>query len=117
MPAMRSSLKVASWNINSVRARIAIIEQFLVAEQPDILCLQETKVIDQDFPKEMFHRLGYTHIVLCGQRMHHGVAIISRVPLQEEGASRLAGQWRGAPSGRAAAQRHSAGECLCAGRR
>ena len=84
MLAMSSSLKVASWNINSVRARIEIVEQFLTQEQPDILCLQETKVIDCDFPRAMFLRLGYRHIILCGQRMHHGVAIISRVPLVEE---------------------------------
>jgi exodeoxyribonuclease-3 len=81
---MSSRLKIASWNINSVRARIEIIEQFLLQEQPDILCLQETKVVDCDFPKAIFQRLGYQHIILCGQRMHHGVAILSRVPLVEE---------------------------------
>ena len=49
MPIMASTLKIASWNINSVRARIPIVEQFLRAESPDILCLQETKVVDADF--------------------------------------------------------------------
>jgi exodeoxyribonuclease III len=78
------SLKIASWNINSVRARLAIVERFLQEEQPDILCLQETKVIDGDFPKPMFAKLGYKHMILCGQRMHHGVAILSRLPMQEE---------------------------------
>jgi exodeoxyribonuclease-3 len=81
---MSVSLKIASWNINSVRARIAIVEQFLRAEAPDILCLQETKVVDGDFPLEPFHRLGYTHNMLCGQRMHHGVAILSRIPCRED---------------------------------
>ncbi|MDP8911946.1 MAG: endonuclease/exonuclease/phosphatase family protein, partial [Pseudomonadota bacterium] len=81
---MPSMLKIASWNINSVRARIEIIEQFLRDVQPDILCLQETKVIDGDFPKAMFERLGYSHIVLCGQRMHHGVAIIGKLPMRED---------------------------------
>ena len=81
---MHSKLKVASWNINSVRARIAIVEQFLKAEQPDVLCLQETKVTDDLFPRELFVRLGYRHIMLCGQRMHHGVAILSRLPMREE---------------------------------
>jgi exodeoxyribonuclease-3 len=81
---MSPSLKIASWNINSVRARLAIIEQFLVQEQPDILCLQETKVMDSAFPRALFEQLGYTHILLCGQRMHHGVAIISKLPLVEE---------------------------------
>ena len=79
------SLKVASWNINSVRARLEIVERFLIEEQPDVLCLQETKVIDDIFPAEMFHRQGYVHRVLNGQRMHHGVAILSRLPLHEHG--------------------------------
>jgi exodeoxyribonuclease III len=79
-----TTLKIASWNINSVRARTAIIERFLVEHAPDIICLQETKVRDADFPKELFRRLGYAHIVTCGQPMHHGVATISRVPIAEE---------------------------------
>jgi len=78
------TLTVASWNINSVRARLPIVEKFLTEESPDILCLQETKVIDRDFPEELFRKLGYRHLILCGQRMHHGVAIVSRVPLHEE---------------------------------
>ncbi|SMF63605.1 exodeoxyribonuclease III [Allosphingosinicella indica] len=80
-PDPQSNLKIASWNINSVRARAGIVEQFLRTEQPDILCLQETKVMDDAFPRDLFQRLGYKHMVLCGQRMHHGVAILSRLPL------------------------------------
>jgi exodeoxyribonuclease-3 len=79
-----SLLTIASWNINSVRARLPIVERFLKEESPDVLCLQETKVVDGDFPIELCHSLGYDHLILCGQRMHHGVAIISRIPLQEE---------------------------------
>src|SRR5690606_3836556 len=74
---------IASWNINSVRARIGIVEKFLREEAPDILCLQETKVECSLFPPEMFKRLGYEHIVTHGQRMHHGVAIVSKVPLAD----------------------------------
>ena len=74
-------LRIASWNINSVRARAGIVAQFLVEEQPDILCLQETKVEDTLFPYDLFRGLGYDHILINGQRMHHGVAIISRVPI------------------------------------
>jgi exodeoxyribonuclease-3 len=76
-------LKIASWNINSVRARIGIVERFLKQEQPDILCLQETKAADDVFPAEDFRRMGYAHQRLHGQRMHHGVAIVSRVPLND----------------------------------
>lgn len=77
-------MKIASWNINSVRFRIGIVEQFLKQESPDILCLQETKVIDGDFPEAAFRALGYDHIIKHGQRMHHGVAILSRVPIVED---------------------------------
>lgn len=77
-------MKIVSWNINSVRFRLDIVERFLREATPDILCLQETKVIDGDFPLAAFRALGYRHHVLHGQRMHHGVAILSRVPIAED---------------------------------
>ncbi|MDP8994791.1 MAG: exodeoxyribonuclease III [Pseudomonadota bacterium] len=77
-------LKIASWNINSIRARTDLVERFLREESPDILCLQETKVVDCDFPEGLFRRLGYNHQILCGQRMHHGVAILSKLPMRED---------------------------------
>jgi exodeoxyribonuclease-3 len=77
-------VKIASWNINSVRFRLDIVERFLREAAPDVLCLQETKVIDTDFPADAFRALGYDHVILHGQRMHHGVAILSRVPIQED---------------------------------
>ncbi|MGF7171411.1 exodeoxyribonuclease-3 [Sphingobium xanthum] len=82
--AKTQTLKIASWNINSVRARLEIVERFLVEQQPDILCLQETKVINGVFPEGLFRRLGYNHLVLHGQPMHHGVAIISKVPMRDD---------------------------------
>jgi exodeoxyribonuclease III len=81
---MTAQLKIASWNINSVRFRMPIVERFLAEESPDILCLQETKAEDSVFPGTNFRDLGYTHIVTKGQKMHHGVAIISRIPLVED---------------------------------
>jgi exodeoxyribonuclease III len=81
---MTQTLKIASWNINSVRFRLDIVERFLTEEAPDILCLQETKAEDSVFPSAALRKLGYDHIVLKGQKMHHGVAIISRVPLSED---------------------------------
>ncbi len=81
---MSDTLKVVSWNINSVRARIDIVERFLKEEAPDVLCLQETKVRDDQFPEGAFRQLGYNHLVLNGQPMHHGVAMISRVPLHKD---------------------------------
>jgi exodeoxyribonuclease-3 len=81
---MAPTLKIASWNINSVRARMEIVERFLREEAPDVLCLQETKVEDGQFPGGMFQALGYVHQILRGQRMHHGVAILSRMAMREE---------------------------------
>lgn len=80
------AIRIATWNINSVRARADIVEQFLRTSQPDVLCLQETKVANDIFPHGLFEQLGYSHRILNGQRMHHGVATISRVPLE--------GAWR-----------------------
>jgi len=80
-----TKLKIASWNINSVRARATIVERLLDEEQPDILCLQETKAQDIVFPAALFADRGYVHHELNGQKMHHGVAILSRLPLKDSG--------------------------------
>ncbi len=81
---MPQNIKIASWNINSVRARLDIVTRFLSEEAPDILCLQETKVTDDVFPGGMFRQMGYNHHILHGQPMHHGVAIVSRIPIRED---------------------------------
>ncbi len=81
---MSTTLRIASWNINSVRARIDIVERFLREMAPDVLCLQETKVADPQFPEGTFRQLGYNHMAINGQPMHHGVAIISKVPLHNK---------------------------------
>ena len=77
---MRFSL--TTWNINSVRLRIDLVARFLKAMRPDVLCLQETKCIDDAFPRKRFKRLGYEHIALNGQKGYHGVAIISKLPFE-----------------------------------
>jgi hypothetical protein len=79
-------LKIASWNINSVRARIGLVERLLADEQPDVLCLQETKADNGAFPAADFRRFGYVHQQLNGQKMHHGVAILSKVELCDAGS-------------------------------
>jgi exodeoxyribonuclease III len=81
MSARSSALRIASWNINSIRARPHLIEQLLDTHAVDILCLQETKCEDNSFPRAAMEAHGFTHIHLAGQRMHHGVAICSRVPI------------------------------------
>ena len=87
---MAETLKIASWNINSVRFRRAIVEQFLREQSPDVLCLQETKAPNDVFPHDLFAPLGYVHRATNGQPMHHGVAILSRIPFAE----RLQHDWQ-----------------------
>lgn len=76
------AIRIASWNINSIRARPHLVEQLLAARNVDILCLQETKVEDNSFPRAVCEAWGLCHIYTTGQRMHHGVAILSRIPLE-----------------------------------
>ena len=74
-------LKIATWNINSVRLRIGIVEQFLKSHAPDILCLQEIKCQNDQFPAKNFKKLGYDFIEVHGQKGYHGVATVSKRPL------------------------------------
>ncbi|MDZ7823903.1 MAG: exodeoxyribonuclease III [Ahrensia sp.] len=74
---------IATWNINSVRLRIDLVEMFLKTHQPDVLCLQETKCPDDAFPTAAFSKLGYKHIAIHGQKGYHGVATISKYPLTD----------------------------------
>ena len=75
-------LKISTWNINSVRLRLPLVQHFLASEQPDVLCLQETKCRDAEFPLGAFRDAGYTHIAINGQKGYHGVATLSRLPLE-----------------------------------
>lgn len=74
---------IATWNINSVRLRIGLVEKFLKHHAPDILCLQETKCPQGQFPSAALKALGYDHIAELGQKGYHGVAIVSRLPLDD----------------------------------
>ncbi|HEX2652351.1 MAG TPA: exodeoxyribonuclease III [Xanthobacteraceae bacterium] len=85
-------LSVTTWNINSVRLRIDLVAQFIKATHPDVLCLQETKCPDDKFPFKQFRRLGYEHIALNGQKGHHGVAIISRLPFESSSIESFCGK-------------------------
>jgi len=76
-------MKIATWNINSVRLRRNLVTRFLRAEQPDVLALQETKVVNDLFPAKAFAELGYVHQAIHGQKGYHGVAVLSRIPFRE----------------------------------
>ncbi|MEE1876543.1 exodeoxyribonuclease III [Altererythrobacter litoralis] len=76
-------VSIATWNINSVRLRLPIVERFLKEEAPDVLCLQEIKCQEHQFPAEALAALGYEHQAVHGQKGYHGVATVSRIPLRE----------------------------------
>ncbi len=72
--------RLATWNINSVRLRLDLVERFVRAQRPDVLCLQEIKCEDGTFPALALRALGFPHIAVSGQKGYHGVATLSRLP-------------------------------------
>jgi exodeoxyribonuclease-3 len=76
-------LSITTWNINSVRLRIDLVARFIKAARPDVLCLQETKCPNDAFPLKRLKRLGYEHVAMNGQKGYHGVAIVSRLPFED----------------------------------
>lgn len=75
-------MKIASWNVNSLRVRLPQVLEWLDTSQADILCLQETKTQDADFPKEEIESAGY-QVVFSGQKTYNGVAILSKQPASD----------------------------------
>src|SRR5262245_16605754 len=75
-------MKIATWNINGVKARIAQLEGWLAAAKPDVVCLQEIKTLDDGFPVGAMEALGY-NVATHGQKGFNGVAILSRTPLED----------------------------------
>ncbi|MGH7100948.1 MAG: exodeoxyribonuclease III [Acetobacteraceae bacterium] len=86
MARRRRSLRVATWNINSLRLRQGRLAALVAAIEPDLLCLQETKVPDEAFPDLLPASLGFPYFVRRGMKSYNGVAILSRVPLAEVSA-------------------------------
>jgi exodeoxyribonuclease-3 len=77
-------LRVATWNINSLRLRVGLLDKLVEALRPDVICLQETKVPDPLFPADALLPLGYPYTAFCGMKGYNGVAIMSRVPLEAQ---------------------------------
>ncbi len=75
-------MKIATWNINSIKARLANAEAWLKQAEPDIVCLQEIKCVDEAFPAQPFEDLGY-NVAVHGQKTYNGVAILSKIPFDE----------------------------------
>ena len=84
------SFTLATWNINSVRLREGLVARLMAEESPDILCLQECKSPVENIPVAQFQALGYTHMVARGQKGYNGVAILSKLPLQDAGSEDFA---------------------------
>ena len=78
-----TAIKLATWNINSVRLRAPLVARFLESQSPDVLCLQETKSPNELFPADTFKALGYVHQAINGQKGYNGVAILSRIPFRK----------------------------------
>lgn len=74
-------LSVATWNVNSVRLRLDHLARMVEELRPDVICLQETKVVNDLFPRDAIAALGYPHIAVHGMKSYNGVAVLSRLPL------------------------------------
>ncbi|KAA0224576.1 MAG: Exodeoxyribonuclease III [Fimbriimonadales bacterium] len=73
-------MRIATYNVNSVRMRLPILERWLAEASPDLVAIQETKVEDKDFPREPFEAMGY-RVEVHGQKARHGVAMLSKLPI------------------------------------
>src|SRR5215470_4784317 len=80
--ATRPPMRIATWNVNSIKQRTDSAVAWLKERAPDIVCLQETKCVDDAFPREPFEALGY-NVAVHGQKTFNGVAILSRLPFDE----------------------------------
>ncbi len=87
---MSRTLRIATWNINSLRLRLPLLSRLIAALDPDVICLQETKVPDELNPAPGLVALGYPHAIFRGMKGYNGVAIFSRIPL---GAAPEAPDW------------------------
>jgi exodeoxyribonuclease-3 len=75
-------MNIATWNVNSIRTRLDHVIDWLTANSIDLLCLQETKVIDEEFPRQRLEAIGY-HCYVSGQKSYNGVALLSKTPLDD----------------------------------
>ena len=78
-------MRIATWNINSVRLRIGLVEKLIDEAVPDVLCLQETKTLNDTFPRAALAAKGFVHQHILGMKGYNGVAIVSRLPLRDTG--------------------------------
>ena len=75
-------MRIATWNVNSVNARLETVLRWFEEAKPDVACLQEIKCVDEKFPAEAFERLGY-NVAVHGQKAYNGVALLSKTPMED----------------------------------
>lgn len=75
-------MRIASWNVNSIKAHLRAVTSWLKEREPDVVCLQELKCVDEAFPREEIESLGY-NVAVHGQKTYNGVAILSKHPIDE----------------------------------
>ncbi|RYG10303.1 MAG: exodeoxyribonuclease III, partial [Caulobacteraceae bacterium] len=75
-------MRIATWNVNSVNARLPTVTAWLEAAQPDVVCMQEIKCVDEKFPREALESLGY-NVFTHGQKSYNGVALLSKHPVSD----------------------------------
>ena len=85
-------MKITTWNVNSVRLRIDLVKRLSDEIAPDVLCLQETKVRDEQYPADDLKAMGYVHQAISGMKSYNGVAILSRLPLKDAGSEDWCGR-------------------------
>ncbi|BAI73276.1 exodeoxyribonuclease III [Azospirillum sp. B510] len=85
-------MRIATWNINSVRMRLDLLLRLMEEERPDVICLQETKVVDADFPLAPLAERGYVHAHIHGMKSYNGVAILSRLPFSSHDVQHWCGK-------------------------
>ena len=78
-------MRISTWNINSIRLRLQQVLHFIKEKNVDVLCLQETKTTDENFPIEAFREIGFTFLHFRGEKSYNGVAIISRFEFKDTG--------------------------------
>lgn len=76
-------MKIATWNINGIASRLEHVIKWSETARPDVLCLQETKAPDAKFPVKKLQKIGYQYVAAYGERAYNGVAILSRLPLDD----------------------------------
>ncbi|MEO8113281.1 MAG: exodeoxyribonuclease III, partial [Phenylobacterium sp.] len=75
-------MRIATWNVNSVNARLETVLRWFEEAKPDVACLQEIKCVDEKFPAEPFESLGY-NVAVHGQKSYNGVALLSKAPMED----------------------------------